>query len=441
MGFIIFRSDILEMKSSPISWGRFPKHECELEYFDKTKIFKHKEFLPFGNGRSYGDSCMANKLIDMKNLNKFIHFDDRNGILIVQAGVMLNEIIDVIIPKGWFLKTNPGTKLITIGGAIAADIHGKNHHKEGCFSECVKWFKLIISNEDEIICSRDKNIDYFHATCGGMGLTGLITEVKIELKRINSINISQTTIKTKNLIETFEVFESIKHEPYSVAWIDCLAKKNNIGRSKIIFGDFLNDGNFNIKNKRKISVPFEFPTFFLNSISVKIFNWLYYNFQLNKVKKNIVDYDTFFFPLDKILKWNKIYGKNGFTQYQFILPKENSFEGLKEILETISKSGKGSFLAVLKLYGRENKNWLSFPIEGYSLALDFKIENRLFTRLKDLDDIVVKYKGRIYLAKDARVSKEIFEVGYPNIENFRAFRKKTGLNKKFNSLQSLRLEI
>ena len=429
------------MKNNSISWGRYPRHQCKVYNYDKTKIVNSKSILPFGNGRSYGDSCMADELIDIKNLNKFIHFDDKNGNLTLQAGVTLKEIIDVFVPKGWFLKINPGTKLITVGGAIAADVHGKNHHKQGCFSECVKWIKLVTANGDEIICSKDQNAEYFFTTCGGMGLTGVIIEAKLELKKINSVNINQTTVKTKNLFETFEIFESIKDEEYSVAWIDCLAKKNDIGRSKVIFGDFLNDGNLNTKAKRKIIVPFEFPSFFLNSFSVKLFNWFYYHVQLKKEETSVVDYDTFFFPLDKILNWNKIYGKKGFIQYQFILPKKTSFVGLKEVLELISESGKGSFLAVLKLYGKANKNWLSFPIEGYSLALDFKIDKDLFKLLDKLDDVVVRYDGRIYLAKDARVSKDVFEAGYSKIEDFRMFRKKTGLNKKFNSLQSLRLEI
>ena len=289
-----------------MSWGRYPRHQCKIQKYDKSKIVTSKSILPFGNGRSYGDSCIADELIDIKNLNKFIHFNDKNGNLTLQAGVTLKEIIDIFIPKGWFLKINPGTKLITVGGAIAADVHGKNHHKEGCFSECVKWIKLVIANGDEIICSKDRNAEYFYATCGGMGLTGVIIEAKLELKKINSSSINQTTIKTKNLVETFEIFESIKEKEYSVAWIDCLAKKNNIGRSKVIFGDFLQDGNLSTKVKRKITVPFEFPVFFLNRFSVKLFNWFYYKMQLKKVKKRIVDYDTFFFPLDKILNWNRI---------------------------------------------------------------------------------------------------------------------------------------
>jgi decaprenylphospho-beta-D-ribofuranose 2-oxidase len=206
-------------------------------------------------------------------------------------------------------------------------------------------------------------------------------------------------------------------------------------------GDFANDGNLNYKNKKTVTIPFNFPSFTLNKFSVKTFNTLYYSKVPYGVSKQKVDINTFFYPLDAINHWNRIYGKSGFTQYQFILPKENSYKGLEEILTTISNSGKGSFLAVLKLYGKENENYLSFPIEGYSLALDFKIEKGLFKLLDELDKIVVKYGGRIYLAKDVRVNKEIFEKGYPKVNEFRELRKDYGMDKKFQSLQSKRLGI
>ena len=206
-------------------------------------------------------------------------------------------------------------------------------------------------------------------------------------------------------------------------------------------GDFADDGKLDFKEKKKINIPFNFPSFALNNLSVKAFNWLYYKKAPNGESKQKVDIDTFFYPLDAINNWNRIYGKGGFTQYQFILPKDVSFEGLKEILTEISNSGKGSFLAVLKLYGKENENYLSFPIEGYSLALDFKIEKGLFELLDKLDQIVLEYNGRIYLTKDVRVAKETFEKGYPYIEKFRSLRKEYGMDKKFNSLQSIRVGI
>ena len=354
---------------------------------------------------------------------------------------MLSEIIETYVPRGWFLKVTPGTKLITVGGAIAADVHGKNHHNAGCFSECVIEFTLLLPKGEKIICSRKNNQKLFYATCGGMGLTGIILDARISLKRINSKFINQTIIKSKNLRETFDAFEKYRDRTYSVAWIDCLAKDKDIGKSLLMVGDFADDGKLDYKQKNSINIPFYFPSFLLNKYTVKAFNKFYYGRVRNKVTNQKSDIESFFFPLDSIRNWNRIYGKNGFTQYQFILPKRNSYEGLQGILKEISSSGMGSFLAVLKLYGKENNNLMSFPLEGYSLALDFKIEKGLFCLLRRLDELVVKYGGRIYLAKDVRVSKEIFETGYPKIDTFRKIRKEYEMDRTFNSLQSKRLKI
>ncbi len=429
--------------SKSISWGNYPKYSFNFKKFDLLNFnsnFK-KQSIPYGNGKSYGDSCISKNIFSLKNFNHFLNFDAEKGVLTIQSGVILEEIINIILPKGWFLKVNPGTKLITIGGAIASDVHGKNHHIEGCFSECVNWFTLLLPSGEIVKCSKLENRELFLATCGGMGLTGYILEVEITLKKINSKYINQTTLKTKNLKETFDAFESIKNEPYSVAWIDCLSDKNHIGRSLIMYGDFSNDGNLNYTPKKRINIPFYFPSFSLNYFSIKIFNWFYYNKSFKKIARTKVGFDAFFFPLDSINNWNRIYGKNGFTQYQFILPKEKSYEGLKSILNEVSKSGNGSFLSVLKLYGKENENYLSFPIEGYSLCLDFKITKQVFTLLDKLDKIVLKYNGRIYLSKDVRVTKDVFEKGYSKIEEFRKLRKKYQLDEVLSSLQSNRIGI
>ena len=426
------------------SWGMYPQIKSKIFTF-KTKdnlkdiLKENSTLIPFGNGRSYGDSALAENIIYSKPYSYFLDFDEEKGILHCQSGVLLSEIIEAFVPRGWFLKVTPGTKLITIGGAIASDVHGKNHHVEGCFSSCVEEFTLMLPNGE--LKNVKKDDELFLATCGGMGLTGVILDAKISLKKINSKYINQTTIKTKNLKETFEAFEKYSHMPYSVAWIDCLASGEDIGKCLLMVGDFADDGKLDFKEKNKINIPFNFPSFALNSLSVKAFNWLYYKKAPDGESKQKVDIDTFFYPLDAINNWNRIYGKGGFTQYQFILPKEKSYDGLKEILEKISKSGKGSFLAVLKLYGEENENYLSFPMKGYSLALDFKIEKGIFELLNSLDEIVLKYGGRIYLTKDVRVSKEIFEKGYPNIEKFRNLRKEYGMDKKFQSLQSKRVGI
>jgi len=431
---------------SLLSWGMYPKIDNTVYTFNKVEtlksiVDKYNELIPYGNGRSYGDSAISSKIINVKSHDYFIDFNEESGLLHIEAGVLLSEILESFVPRGWFLKVTPGTKLITIGGAIASDIHGKNHHVAGCFSECVDEFTIMLGDGEIVTCSKKSKPELFQATCGGMGLTGVILDAKIYLKKINSKYIDQTTIKTKNLKETFEAFEKYKELPYSVAWIDCLAKNDEIGKCLLMVGDFMDDGRLDYKNKSQLSIPFNFPSFALNNWSVRAFNWLYYGKAKDGVSKQTVDIDTFFYPLDAIGHWNRIYGKNGFTQYQFILPKEISYDGLEEILKTISDSGKGSFLAVLKLYGKANENYLSFPIEGYSLALDFKIEKGLFELLDKLDEIVLKYNGRIYLTKDVRVSKETFEKGYPEIEKFRIFRKDNKMDIKFQSLQSKRVGI
>jgi FAD/FMN-containing dehydrogenase len=431
---------------SLMSWGMYPRVKNRvfnlLSTNDSAKTIKeYNQLIPYGNGRSYGDSALSENIINVKPYNRFLSFDDKDALLEVEAGVLLKEILDSFVPRGYFLKITPGTKLITVGGAIASDIHGKNHHIEGCFSECVKEFDIMLEDGKIVTCSKESESELFFATCGGMGLTGVILKAKIFLKKINSQSIDQVTIKAKNLKEVFEAFESYKSTPYSVAWIDCLAKGDDIGRSLLMVGDFSDDGDLEYVSRGGLSIPINFPSFALNNLTVRAFNWLYYNKVRDKVSKQKVGIDTFFYPLDAIGHWNRIYGKGGFTQYQFILPKESSFDGLKEILGLISDSGKGSFLAVLKLYGKENENYLSFPIEGYSLALDFKIEKGLFELLDQLDDVVNNYGGRVYLTKDVRISKKRFEKGYPKIEKFREYRKKMKMDKKFNSLQSKRVEI
>jgi FAD/FMN-containing dehydrogenase len=427
-------------------WGMYPKVECNRFAFEqetnlKEIIGQYNRLIPFGNGRSYGDSALSENIIDIKPRNYFIDFDEENGLLHVQAGVLLSEILEHFVHRGWFLKVTPGTKLITVGGAIASDVHGKNHHVEGCFSQSLKEFNIMLAGGETVLCSKEATPELFNATCGGQGLTGVILDAKILLKKVNSQYIDQTTIKTKNLKETFEAFEEYKDKPYSVAWIDCLAKGKDIGKCLLMVGDFKDDGNLDYQHKKQKNIPFSFPSFALNNWSVKIFNWLYYGKVNKQLSKQTVDIDTFFYPLDAIGHWNRIYGKSGFTQYQFILPKETSYDGLQDILSTIAASGKGSFLAVLKLYGKANDNWLSFPMEGYSLALDFKIEKGLFELLDLLDETVLQYKGRIYLTKDVRVPKETFEQGYPHIETFRQYRKENKMDEKFQSLQSKRIGI
>ena len=290
-------------------------------------------------------------------------------------------------------------------------------------------------------CSRTENSELFHATCGGMGLTGIILEATINLKKVESNTITQHTIKTASLPETFQVFEENHDMPYSVAWVDCAASGDSLGRSLLNIGRFKKDGNFGYKAAYKLNIPVQFPGFVLNNGSIKAFNQIYYNKTRKKAKPRDVSVDSFFYPLDSIQNWNRLYGGKGPLQYQFVLPKKASLDGIMQILQFLQKNELYSALGVLKLFGKENPNLLSFPMEGYTLALDFKITSTLLTVLDELDQIVSELGGRIYLAKDCRMSQEIFEIGYPEAEQFRTIRKKYGMDSVFHSLQSKRLNL
>ncbi|SEM46637.1 FAD/FMN-containing dehydrogenase [Chryseobacterium taichungense] len=398
------------------NWGNYPVVEKEMksdDSFQKIKEFvlNNNEVIARGNGRCYGDASLGEHIFSTKKLNKFISFDRLNGIIECESGVLLSDVLEIAVPQGYFLYVTPGTKFVSVGGAIASDVHGKNHHSEGCFSEYVIDFKLMIENGDIITCSRDENSDKFWATIGGMGLTGIILSAKFKLKNIQSAYIRQESIKAENLDEIFRLFEESEKWTYTVAWIDCLQKGKNIGRSILMRGEHafqhelpqnLKDKPLRLKKKFEPTVPFYFPGFVLNAFTVRIFNYFYFKKQSKKEVKNFIDYETFFYPLDFVKDWNKIYGKSGFIQYQMMIPKESGREGMKKILETIANSGNGSFLAVLKLYGKENPQaYNSFPFEGYSLALDFKVNSRLKKLIERLDDIVEEYNGKIYLTKDS----------------------------------------
>lgn len=427
-------------------WGRYPRIQAVVRSFDTTaqavELIKNDEtIIPFGMGRSYGDSALNSHVISSHRCNKFLNFDDQRGVLTCESGTTLADIIIVFLPRGWFLSVTPGTKYITVGGAIASDVHGKNHHKSGCFSEFVLSFDLMLASGLILHCSREENEDLFHATCGGMGLTGVILTATIQLQAVPSAFIRQTVIKCRNLKETFASFEKYQSTTYSVGWIDCLAKGDHVGRSVLMIGEHADSGGFILPDPREMSLRFDFPHFILNRVSVSLFNQIYYQMHPSLAENRQVSLNTFFYPLDQIHHWNRMYGRRGFTQYQLVLPKASSYSGIKAIQKRVAAAGLGSFLAVLKLLGHENDNYLSFPLEGYTLTLDFKIEPRLFPFLEELDRIVLDYGGRLYLTKDVRMTKEMFEKGYSRRRQFSSVRQHWKLNEKFSSLQSIRLEI
>ncbi len=427
-------------------WGRFPKIKASIfsphnESKCRDYLKEVEECIAQGLGRSYGDSALNSNVLCSRRLNLILDFNDKEGIISCESGVSLAELIETFLPRGWFLKVTPGTRFVTVGGAIASDVHGKNHHKDGSFSESVISFRLMLPDGEIILCSRSQNQELFYATCGGMGLTGIILSATIQLEKVQSAYIKQTTIRAANLNEIFDLFEEHKTTKYSVAWIDCLARAKDRGRSLLMLGEHDVDEDFSFSSSKKLSIPFDFPSITLNRYTVELFNRLYYNKAKNSVTENKSSLLSFFYPLDAIGNWNKIYGSRGFIQYQFVLPRESSLEGLQKILTKVSTSGMASFLAVLKLFGKENNNLISFPLEGYTLALDMKIQPGIWELLNHLDKIVLDYNGRLYLAKDARMKADTFQRGYPKWEQFRQLRDKLGLSEKINSLQSKRIGL
>jgi decaprenylphospho-beta-D-ribofuranose 2-oxidase len=307
---------------------------------------------------------------------------------------------------------------------------------------------VLLASGETLTCSATQHEDLFWATCGGMGLTGIITRVKFDLKKIETSYIRQKQVKARNLEEVIELFEKYKDYTYSVAWIDCLKKGAAFGRSILILGEHatvqdLDEGKkkepLKLPRKKQITFPFNLPSFVLNQFTVKAFNFLYYSKNTKKELNNIVSYEPFFYPLDAILHWNRGYGKSGFVQYQFVLPLESK-QGLVEILKRISDEGLGSFLAVLKVFGKQD-DLISFPKEGYTLALDFPVRKGLFSFLDELDKLVLQYGGRLYLSKDARMNPEVFWKSYDNAEQFMSIVKKYNPDYKINSVQARRLQI
>ncbi len=439
------------MKKQIANWGNYPVIETNEETFvfedQLQQMFStYETFIPRGNGRCYGDASLAKNTVSTLKFDKILSFDSNAGIFECQSGITLDQVLQVIIPAGWFLPVTPGTKFITTGGAVASDIHGKNHHIDGSFSNYILEMDIVLASGENVYCTRKINPELFEATCGGMGLTGLISRIKFQLKKIETSFIRQKQIKADNLEELIEFFSEFKHYTYSVAWIDCLKKGAHFGRGILMLGEhaeFKDLGENRKKNPLKLAVPkqinfpFNLPSWVLNELTVKAFNFLYYNRILKKEINSVIGYEPFFYPLDGILHWNRGYGKRGFVQYQFVLPMEAK-SGLVEILRRISEKGMGSFLAVLKVFGKQ-ESIISFPKEGYTLALDFPVKNGLMEFLDELDQIVLRYGGRIYMSKDARMKPEILWHSYPGLKKFKEIVRQYNPDGKIRSVQSDRL--
>jgi len=428
-------------------WGLYPKQKSIVKTpinNDQIKDFTvntRELILPRAMGRSYGDSSLSEHVIQMNKFRYFINFDQNTGLLECDSGVTIEQIVKYFLIRGWFLSVTPGTQYVSIGGAIASDVHGKNHHVSGSFSNYLLDIKILLGDGQIVNASRDENNDLFFATCGGMGLTGIILSARFYLKRISSSLISQTTLKAKNLDEALELFEENILSHYSVAWLDCMATGESLGRSLIILGEHATNGDLYEKKSKIISIPITMPISPINNITMRIFNELHYQKQFRLTDKRVVSLQNFFYPLDKIKNWNRLYGTRGFVQYQCVIPKFYGRKGIKKILEIVSNSGQGSFLTVLKVLGPENENYLSFPMEGYTLALDFTWNIQVQKLLDNLDKVVSHFGGRLYLAKDSRMSHNFFKEGYKRLDQFEKVREKYNAVNKFESIQSRRLKI
>ncbi len=440
-------------------WGNYPIEPCfvsaagthaELRRIVTEGIQPH--YIARGLGRAYGDAALNRQqgVILQTAFNRLLAFDDQTGVLHCEAGVSLQEIIDVFLPRGWFLPTTPGTKFVTVGGAIAADVHGKNQHVDGTFGAHVLEIELLTAAGEVMSCAPDRHADVFSATLGGMGLTGCILTAKFRLVRTESAFVDVVYRRTAHVEETLELLRTTSADyRYSVAWIDCLSQGASLGRSVLMLANDAprnalpakhRDRPLQLPRKRPRSVPLDCPAQLLNTWSMQLFNALFY--RRHSDSRQIVDYNTFFYPLDNLLHWNRIYGRRGFVQYQVLFPPEAALQGLTRVLQDLRSAGLSPFLAVLKATGPAGVGLLSFPRKGFTLAVDIPYTGATLNHaLQRLDAYVAEQGGRLYLAKDATTSPAAFAAMYPSLPQFQAIKARIDPNQRFQSSQARRLGI
>ncbi|WP_320178425.1 FAD-binding oxidoreductase [Roseovarius pacificus] len=439
-------------------WGRYERQQCEVYRPEQARAIEqvlrsnqHDHYIARGLGRSYGDAAVneGGGVIDFSRLNRMMAFDPASGILECEAGVSLAGIIATFLPQGWFLPVTPGTKFVTVGGAIANDVHGKNHHRDGTFGQFVVDFGLFTPNRGLQVCSRAYNTGLFWATIGGIGLTGIILTARIQLQRVPSAYISVDYHKSRNLEDALSTMHaSDERYQYSVAWVNCLARGKKLGQSVLMRGNHatvdqlparFREQPYQVKPRREVPVPIDFPGIVLNAPLLRTFNKLFYGMH-RSVEGVITDYNRYFYPLDSIHHWNRMYGKRGFVQYQATLPPE-SVGGLVRLLERLGQSGRASFLGVLKCFGESGAGLLSHPMKGYTLTLDIPNKSGLPPFLHELDEIVLAHGGRLYLAKDATASGEVIAEMYPKLDAFCAIKGEVDPDNRLSSSMARRLGI
>lgn len=444
-----------QTKMNLSNWGNYPVSSCfaarpeqyaQIGSIDEVTIAR-------GLGRNYSDAALNtdHHVILMERLNRLRSFDEKTGILVAEAGVSLEEILQIFIPRGWFIPVTPGTKFVTLGGCIASDVHGKNHPSQGSFSRCVQEMEIITADGVRTRCSPSTSSELFWATVGGMGLTGIISEVTIQMVPINTAYLKAQYHSAKTFDELLEHYEkAFLTSEHVVAWIDCLATGAEFGRGIVMEASHatlqdlpstLSDP-LQMPKRRKIKVPFYMPSFAINEWSIKKFNNLYYKQMCKKPADEIVDFESFLYPLDSLLDWNKCYGKRGFIQYQFVIPTEQSRQTMRQILEMVTTSGYPGCLGVLKRFGQQGNGYLSFAMPGDTLAIDFPIIDKgLFAFLDQLDKIVLDAGGRVSLSKDMRMSAQSFHLMYPRLTEWQNIKASVDPLNRLQSDLSRRLQM
>ncbi len=440
-------------------WGKYPVVESRVARPEKRSELRtliterSSSLLARGAGRSYGDAALNEdgQTVLTDRLNRMLSFDPETGILRAEAGVRLRELLETFVPRGWFLPVTPGTKEVTLGGAVAFDVHGKNHHCDGGFSNFIRELRLLLASGDEVRCSRNIRPDLFRATVSGAGLTGIITEVEVTLQPIETAYLIARHIKAHSLDETFSLFD--QHGPnhrYAVAWIDCLADGAELGRSILTFGDHARTAELpatyrtrplSYESDRLFRMPVDLPRGLLNEGTVRAFNRLYFARRREKEGQQVEAINPFFYPLDLIGNWNRLYGSEGFVQFQCVLPLDQSYDGLVSLLQRLSNSGRASFLAVLKRMGPSDDGFLSFPMRGYTLSLDLPRQSGLPSFLSDLNEMVRNRGGRVYLAKDAHLSADTFRAMYPDYDKWLNVKRRVDPQNRFCSHLANRLQL
>ncbi len=439
-------------------WGRYPAVKSRVYRPERVSELvatlrgPYRAVLARGAGRSYGDAALnpLGATLCMERLDRILAFDKQTGVVRCEAGVPIRDLLDTFLPRGWFPAVTPGTKLVTVGGAVAGDVHGKNHHRAGSFCTSVRSLVVLTSAAEVVSCSPADNRELFLATVGGMGLTGVILEVELALREVPSAYVVARTVRAKDLEEVIALFDRYESEfEYSVAWVNGTAEGRRLGEGIVYFGNHAavaelpgtaRQHPLKIRDRHRLGVPVEFPSWILNRHSTSLFNRLYFSQHHHQETQSLIDYDAFFYPLDALANWNRLYGKRGFIQYQSVVPINGGPATLRSILEHCQRQGLASSLGVLKRFG-PGGSWLSFPMPGYTLSLDTPVIPGVWTVLDELDRLVVSAGGRVNLAKDARLNGATFRAMYPEYPDWLAVKNAVDPDNRFSSGLAQRLSL